>query len=78
MNNCYANYGTTNAREIAAILAGDLRGLTRARDGPALHTPHRRRPQRRPERTGRTDGMLEAWHSWQPSSRSVRGSPARS
>ena len=24
MNNCYANYGTTNAREIAAILAGDL------------------------------------------------------
>ena len=26
MNNCYANYGTTNAREIAAILAGDLEG----------------------------------------------------
>ena len=26
MNNCYANYGTTNAREIAAILAGDLDG----------------------------------------------------
>jgi len=24
MNNCYANYGTTNAREIAAILAGEL------------------------------------------------------
>ena len=24
MNNCYANYGTTNAREMAAILAGDL------------------------------------------------------
>jgi len=24
MNNCYANYGTTNAREIAALLAGDL------------------------------------------------------
>jgi len=23
MNNCYANYGTTNAREIAALLAGD-------------------------------------------------------
>jgi hypothetical protein len=21
MNNCYANYGTTNAREIAALLA---------------------------------------------------------
>jgi uncharacterized protein YecE (DUF72 family) len=26
MNNCYANYGTTNAREIAALLAGDLGG----------------------------------------------------
>src|SRR5689334_19151001 len=26
MNNCYANYGTTNAREIAAILAGELLG----------------------------------------------------
>ena len=26
MNNCYANYGTTNAREIAALLAGDLIG----------------------------------------------------
>jgi uncharacterized protein YecE (DUF72 family) len=24
MNNCYANYGTTNAREIAALLAGEL------------------------------------------------------
>jgi uncharacterized protein YecE (DUF72 family) len=24
MNNCYANYGTTNAREMAAILAGEL------------------------------------------------------
>ena len=24
MNNCYANYGSTNAREIAALLAGDL------------------------------------------------------
>jgi uncharacterized protein YecE (DUF72 family) len=24
MNNCYANYGTTNAREIAALLAGDV------------------------------------------------------
>jgi len=24
MNNCYANYGTTNAREIAALLAGDI------------------------------------------------------
>jgi uncharacterized protein YecE (DUF72 family) len=24
MNNCYANYGTTNARELAALLAGDL------------------------------------------------------
>ena len=24
MNNCYANYGATNAREMAAILAGDL------------------------------------------------------
>ena len=23
MNNCYANYGTTNAREIAAMLAAD-------------------------------------------------------
>ena len=34
MNNCYANYGTTNAREIAAILAGDLEGYG-ARDGPA-------------------------------------------
>ncbi len=22
MNNCYANYGTTNAREIAAMLSG--------------------------------------------------------
>jgi uncharacterized protein YecE (DUF72 family) len=24
MNNCYANYGTTNARELAALLAGEL------------------------------------------------------
>ena len=24
MNNCYANYGTTNAREIADLLASDL------------------------------------------------------
>jgi uncharacterized protein YecE (DUF72 family) len=24
MNNCYANYGTTNAREIAALLAGEI------------------------------------------------------
>jgi uncharacterized protein YecE (DUF72 family) len=24
MNNCYANYGTTNAREIAELLAADL------------------------------------------------------
>ena len=24
MNNCYANYGTTNAREIADLLAADL------------------------------------------------------
>jgi hypothetical protein len=23
MNNCYANYGTTNARELAAMLSGD-------------------------------------------------------
>jgi uncharacterized protein YecE (DUF72 family) len=23
MNNCYANYGTTNAREIAALLSAD-------------------------------------------------------
>ena len=27
MNNCYANYGTTNARELAALLAGELAGL---------------------------------------------------
>ena len=24
MNNCYANYGTTNARELAALLSGEL------------------------------------------------------
>ena len=29
MNNCYANYGTTNAREIAALLAGDLEDQAR-------------------------------------------------
>ena len=23
-NNCYANYGTTNARELAALLSGEL------------------------------------------------------
>jgi len=26
MNNCYANYGTTNAREIAAMLAESMAG----------------------------------------------------
>jgi len=26
MNNCYANYGTTNAREIAAMLAEGAAG----------------------------------------------------
>jgi len=24
MNNCYANYGSTNARELAAMLAAEL------------------------------------------------------
>ena len=24
MNNCYANYGSTNARELAALLADEL------------------------------------------------------
>jgi uncharacterized protein YecE (DUF72 family) len=26
MNNCYANYGSTNARELAAMLEADLAG----------------------------------------------------
>jgi len=26
MNNCYANYGSTNARELAAMLAEELSG----------------------------------------------------
>jgi len=30
MNNCYANYGTTNAREIAALLAGEILGWPQA------------------------------------------------
>ena len=30
MNNCYANYGSTNARELAAMLAADLGALPKA------------------------------------------------
>jgi uncharacterized protein YecE (DUF72 family) len=30
MNNCYANYGSTNARELAAMLAGELASATGA------------------------------------------------
>ena len=29
MNNCYANYGTTNAREIADLLASEVPRLDR-------------------------------------------------
>jgi len=43
MNNCYANYGSTNARELAAMLAaeldaepeGPLAGSQRPPDAPA-------------------------------------------
>ena len=41
MNNCYANYGATNARELAAILAGDLS----TPPDPRVREPYRLTPQ---------------------------------
>lgn len=35
MNNCYANYGSTNARELAAMLAEELAAEPDPADGPA-------------------------------------------
>ncbi len=73
MNNCYANYGTTNAREIALLLE-ELEGPNRTDCGAKKRRPRSRpsRSTRRPYLTkgdmskGDTSARSRSWSSGRP------------